>query len=202
MFIVSWRIYEVFFLFQKLGAGIGLVAQWWRIHLPTQETRVQSLSWEDPTCGRAMKPVDHSYWAFALEPGATTTEATCRDHGSPRGLEPVLRSERGRHHGRPACRSQRGAPALRSESKPEQQRRPRRPKDKQIHTSIFLKAGHEAGDSFIHSCWPGNRQPLAWQRLSRLVHLKGDSTERDLEFVCYQLIEPEYLKINNKPNLI
>ena len=24
------------------------VAQWWRIHLPMQETRVQSLGWEDP----------------------------------------------------------------------------------------------------------------------------------------------------------
>ena len=28
----------------------SLVVQWLRIHLPMQETRVQSLIWEDPTC--------------------------------------------------------------------------------------------------------------------------------------------------------
>ena len=36
------------------------MAQWERIHLPMQETRIWSLAWEDPT-----KPVSHSYWACA-----------------------------------------------------------------------------------------------------------------------------------------
>ena len=61
----------------------SLVAQWLRICLPTQGTRVRSLVWEAPTCRRATKPVRHNYWACALEPAshnywrprATTTEA-------------------------------------------------------------------------------------------------------------------------------
>ena len=38
-----------------------LVAQWLRIHLPTQGTRVRALVREDPTCCRATKPVRHNY---------------------------------------------------------------------------------------------------------------------------------------------
>ena len=39
----------------------SLVAQWLRIHLPLQGTRVQALAWEDPTCRGATKPVRHNY---------------------------------------------------------------------------------------------------------------------------------------------
>ena len=46
----------------------SLVAQWLRIHLPMQETRVRALVREDPTCRGATKPVHHNYWARALEP--------------------------------------------------------------------------------------------------------------------------------------
>ena len=38
-----------------------LVPQWQRIHLPTQETLVRSLIWEDPTCRRATKRIHHNY---------------------------------------------------------------------------------------------------------------------------------------------
>ncbi|KAJ8786029.1 hypothetical protein J1605_006609 [Eschrichtius robustus] len=38
-----------------------LVAQWLRIGLPMQETRVRALVWEDPTCRGATKPVSHNY---------------------------------------------------------------------------------------------------------------------------------------------
>ena len=41
-----------------------------------QETRVQSLGLEDPTWGGAAKPVHHSYWTCALEPGSLD----CWDH--------------------------------------------------------------------------------------------------------------------------
>ena len=44
-----------------------LVAQWLRIRLPMQGTRVQALVREDPTCRRATKPVRHNYWTCALE---------------------------------------------------------------------------------------------------------------------------------------
>ena len=43
-------------------------AQWLRIRLPMQGTRVWALVREDPTCHGATKPVRHNYWACALEP--------------------------------------------------------------------------------------------------------------------------------------
>ena len=43
----------------------SLVAQWLRICLPMQGTRVRALVWEDPTCRGAAGPVSHNYWACA-----------------------------------------------------------------------------------------------------------------------------------------
>ena len=54
------------------------MAQWLRIRLPMQGTRVRALVWEDPTCRGATKPVRHNYRACEpqlLSPRATTTEA-------------------------------------------------------------------------------------------------------------------------------
>ena len=41
--------------------GASLVAQWLRIGLLMQGTRVRALVWEDPTCRGATRPVSHSY---------------------------------------------------------------------------------------------------------------------------------------------
>ena len=50
---------------------------WWRIHLPMQETQVQSLVWKDSTCHRAAKPTCHNYWSpGALDPYSVTRETT------------------------------------------------------------------------------------------------------------------------------
>ena len=57
--------------------GASLVAQWLRIRLPMQETRVRALVWEDPTCREGTKPVRHTCWACALEP-------VCHNYRSPR----------------------------------------------------------------------------------------------------------------------
>ena len=46
---------------KNLPAGVSLVAQWLRICLPMQGTRVRALVWEDPTCRRATGPVSHNY---------------------------------------------------------------------------------------------------------------------------------------------
>ena len=43
--------------------GASLVAQWLRVCLPMQGTRVRALVWEDPNCRRATGPVSHNYWA-------------------------------------------------------------------------------------------------------------------------------------------
>ena len=47
------------FLNQQYRAS--LVAQWLRIRLPMQGTRVRALVWEDPTCRGATRPVSHNY---------------------------------------------------------------------------------------------------------------------------------------------
>ena len=39
----------------------SLVAQWLRICLLMQGTRVRALAWEDPTCHGATRPVSHNY---------------------------------------------------------------------------------------------------------------------------------------------
>ena len=46
---------------EKMIDRASLVAQWLRICLPMQGTRVRALVWEDPTCHGATKPVSHSY---------------------------------------------------------------------------------------------------------------------------------------------
>ena len=46
---------------QNITNGASLVAQWLRICLPMQGTRVRALVWEDPTCHGATKPVSHNY---------------------------------------------------------------------------------------------------------------------------------------------
>ena len=54
----------------------SLVVQWIRIHLPMQETWVQSLVWEDPICHRATKPVFHNYWSYVPEPAGCNYRAS------------------------------------------------------------------------------------------------------------------------------
>ena len=39
----------------------SLVAQWLRVCLLMQGTRVRALVWEDPACRGATKPVSHNY---------------------------------------------------------------------------------------------------------------------------------------------
>ena len=47
--------------FKNSFPGASLVAQWLRICLPMQGTRVRALVWEDPTCHGATRPVSHNY---------------------------------------------------------------------------------------------------------------------------------------------
>ena len=51
--------------FEELKERASLVAQWLRICLPMQGTRVRALVWEDPTCRGATRPVSHNYWGCA-----------------------------------------------------------------------------------------------------------------------------------------
>ena len=44
----------------RVSDGASLVAQWLRICLLMQGTRVRALVWEDPTCRGATRPVSHN----------------------------------------------------------------------------------------------------------------------------------------------
>ena len=48
-------------IIKKSTNRASLVAQWLRIRLPMQGTRVRAQVWEDPTCRGATKPVRHNY---------------------------------------------------------------------------------------------------------------------------------------------
>ena len=84
----SWRLTEI------LRNGASLVAQWLRIHLPMQGTRVRALVREDPTCRGSTKPVCHNYWACALEPGSHNYWAHVPPLLKLARLEPVLCNKR------------------------------------------------------------------------------------------------------------
>ena len=47
----------------KPQLSTSLMVQWLGIHLPMQETRVQTLVQEDSRCCEAMKPMHLNYWA-------------------------------------------------------------------------------------------------------------------------------------------
>ena len=78
--------------------GASLVAQWLRVRLPMQGTRVRALVCEDPTCRGAAGPVRHNYWAHVPQ------------LLKPARLEPVLRNERGHRNERSVHRDEEWPP--------------------------------------------------------------------------------------------
>ena len=79
----------------------SLVAQWLRIHLPTQGTRVQALIQEDSTCHGATKPMHHNYWACALESASRNYWVRVPQLLKPTRLEPVLHNKRSHRNEKP-----------------------------------------------------------------------------------------------------
>ena len=61
---------------EESKARASLVAQWLRICLLMQGTRVWALVWEDPTCRGATRPMSHNYWACASGACAPQQERT------------------------------------------------------------------------------------------------------------------------------
>ena len=90
----------------KFPLGASLVAQWLRIRLPIQGTRVRTLVQEDPTCCGATKPVHHNYWACALEPPSHNYWACMPQLLKPVHLEPVLCNKRSPRNEKPAHRNE------------------------------------------------------------------------------------------------
>ena len=96
----SWK-YKKKKLALKKSLGASLVAQWLRILLPVQGTRVRALVQEDPTCRGATKPMRHNYWACALEPTRHNYWARVPQLLKPTCLEPELRNKRSHRNEKP-----------------------------------------------------------------------------------------------------
>ena len=58
-------IYKGFHQIATEYIGASLVAQWLRVCLPMQVTRVSAPVREDPTCRGAARPMSHGHWACA-----------------------------------------------------------------------------------------------------------------------------------------
>ena len=86
--------------------GTSLVAQWLRICLPMQGTRVQALVREDPTCCRETKPMHHNYWACALEPTSHNYWTRVPQLLKPVLLEPMLCNKRSHRSEKPSHRNE------------------------------------------------------------------------------------------------
>ena len=85
----------------KTTCRASLVAQWLRVHLPMQGTRVPALVREDLTCHGAAGTLHHSCWACALEPTSHSYRVHTPQLLKPVRLEPVLRSRRGHCNEKP-----------------------------------------------------------------------------------------------------
>ena len=55
------KLRSCIYFISKKENGASLVAQWLRICLLMQGTRVRALVWEDPACHGAAGPVSHNY---------------------------------------------------------------------------------------------------------------------------------------------
>ena len=58
---ISWDLSILLMTIHKTISRASLVAQWLRIRLPMQGTRVRGLVWEDPTCCGTTNPLHHNY---------------------------------------------------------------------------------------------------------------------------------------------
>ena len=105
--LITWRFFTgkaVRLL--SIRFGTSLVAQWLRIHLPMQGTRVRALVQEDPTCCGATKPVHHNYWAWALGPTNCKYWARVPQLLKPVRLKPVLCNRRSHRDEKPVHRNE------------------------------------------------------------------------------------------------
>ena len=121
-YIVTW--------FQNGKSWASLVAQWWRIHLPMQETQVRSLVWEDPTGSGSIKPVCHNHWACALKSRSRNYWAHAPQLLKPKQLQPVLHNKRSNRNEKPTNCNEERAPLAASREKPIKQLKPNRVKNK------------------------------------------------------------------------
>ena len=108
----------------------SLVAQWLRIRLPMQRTRVPSLVREDPTCRVATGPMCHNYWACVLEPASHNYWACVPQLLKPARLEPVLATREATAMRSPCTATKSSPCSMELEKARAQQRRPNTTKNR------------------------------------------------------------------------
>ena len=99
-------------------SGTFLVAQWLRIRLAMQGTRVRAPVREDPTCRGATKPVCHNYWACALESASYNYWAHMSQLLKSVHLEPVLCKKRSHRNEKPVHRNEESPPLAATRESP------------------------------------------------------------------------------------
>ena len=98
--------------------GTSLMAQWLRICLPMQGTRVRSLVREDPTCRGATKAMRRNYRACALEPVSHKYGAHVPQLLKPTHLEPMLCNKRSHRNEKPVHRKEEKLPLAATRESP------------------------------------------------------------------------------------
>ena len=101
---------NLYIMLLRRNLRASLEAQWLRIRLPVQGTRVRALVQEDLTCRRATKPMCHNYWACALDPVSHSYWARMPQLLKPACLEPVLCNKRSHHNEKPRHRNEEQPP--------------------------------------------------------------------------------------------
>ena len=113
-----WCTFPEFYRCEKPPLGDFQMAQWLRIHLLMQETWVQSLVQEDPSCYGATKLLCYNYWACAPESGKHNYWVHMPQLLRPQALEHELCNKK------PVDHKWRGHPLTATREKPLKQWRP------------------------------------------------------------------------------
>ena len=108
---IHWDVTRIHLYSSISGVNIldyraSLVAQWLRICLPMQGTRVWALVQEDLTCHGATKPMHQNYWACALEPTSYNYWACVPQLLKPALLEPMLCNKGSHRNEKPVHRNE------------------------------------------------------------------------------------------------
>ena len=148
-------------------SGASLVAQWLRICLPKQETRVQSLVRDDSICCGATKPVYHEHWICALEArNCNLLKPMC-----PRAC--TLQQEKPPQWEAPALQLESSPCSSQQEKTPSSSEDPAQPKINKIilflkladFASKFILSGASQGCSHGHEHSTGFvGSPVAWRK--------------------------------------
>ena len=139
----------------KVMVGASLVAQWLRLRLPMQGTRVRALAREDPTCRGEARSVHNNYWAWALELMCHSCWARVPQLLKPMRLEPVLRRKRGRCNEKPGHRNE---DPTQPKIKKNKNKKNKNDGEKQYWKRAILESGYILSDdsllnNVIHRPW-------------------------------------------------